>query len=114
MNPRYSKCVSPRRAAAFLAERVDVTDDASVRVFLLRGLAVTKHPIAIETLVGRVNDRQTYATLEGPDHSEDYSIGSAAAHMLGRLFPEVETSPSKSWADWWERNRDAYWREWGE
>jgi hypothetical protein len=110
----YAQCANPPRAAALLAERVDDTSDASCRAFFLRGLAVTKHPIAIQTLVDRLDDEETYVTLESPGHSEDLSIGSSAAHLLGKLFPEVETGALVSWVDWWERNRDAYWRKWGE
>jgi hypothetical protein len=110
----YAQCAKPARAAAFLAERVNGTEDASCRVFFLRGLAVTKHPIAIETLVDRLSDEETYATLESPGHSEDLLIGSAAAHILGKLFPDVEGGVPTSWVDWWEQNRDAYWVKWEE
>lgn len=104
----YARCVAPSRAADFLAERVDMTEDPMSRVWLLRGLGMTEHPAAVDAIVRRVSDDQVYMSLVSADHKEDVSVRAAAATVLRKLFPNVEANGPTGWHTWWSSNRERY------
>jgi hypothetical protein len=105
----YSRCMSRSRSSRFLAQRLARAEEPSFRVYLLYGLAKTRHPIAVDAIVERIGDSAVSVTMEGSDGSSTNStVGATAVHILREMFPDAPADSANSWKQWWRGNAEDY------